>query len=53
MRVIVAGLGIQGHKRRHVAADDVVATVAWLCSDAAGFVTGETLKVSGGYPLGI
>lgn len=27
MRMIVAGLGIQGHKRRHVAADDVVATV--------------------------
>jgi hypothetical protein len=24
-----------------------------LCSDKASFVTGETLKVSGGFPLGI
>jgi NAD(P)-dependent dehydrogenase (short-subunit alcohol dehydrogenase family) len=32
---------------------DVVAAVLFLSSDAASFVTGETLKVSGGYPLGI
>jgi 3-oxoacyl-[acyl-carrier protein] reductase len=32
---------------------DVTSVVLFLCSDAAGFITGETLKVSGGYPLGI
>jgi 3-oxoacyl-[acyl-carrier protein] reductase len=31
--------------------DDVVAAMLYLCSDAASFITGETLKVSGGYPL--
>ena len=31
--------------------DDVVATMLFLCSDQASFITGETLKVSGGYPL--
>ena len=29
---------------------DVVAAMRFLCSDAAAFVTGETLRVSGGYP---
>jgi 3-oxoacyl-[acyl-carrier protein] reductase len=33
--------------------DDIVATTLYLCSDDAGFITGETVKVSGGYPLGI
>ncbi|MDB6062508.1 MAG: dehydrogenase, short-chain alcohol dehydrogenase like protein [Verrucomicrobiaceae bacterium] len=33
--------------------EDITATVLYLCSDAASFITGETLKVSGGYPLGI
>jgi 3-oxoacyl-[acyl-carrier protein] reductase len=33
--------------------DDIVKTMMWLCSDAATFITGETIKVSGGYPLGI
>jgi NAD(P)-dependent dehydrogenase (short-subunit alcohol dehydrogenase family) len=33
--------------------DDIVQAMLFLCSDTAGFVTGETLKVSGGYPLGI
>jgi 3-oxoacyl-[acyl-carrier protein] reductase len=32
---------------------DVVATTLWLCSDDASFITGETLRVSGGYPLAI
>jgi NAD(P)-dependent dehydrogenase (short-subunit alcohol dehydrogenase family) len=32
---------------------DVVQAVLFLCSDEASFITGETLKVSGGYPLGI
>ncbi len=33
--------------------DDVVNTAMFLCSDAAAFITGETIKVSGGYPLAI
>jgi 3-oxoacyl-[acyl-carrier protein] reductase len=31
--------------------DDVVSAMLYLCSDEASFITGETLKVSGGYPL--
>lgn len=34
MRVIVAGLGVQGHKRRAVAGGDVVATVDPVAADA-------------------
>jgi 3-oxoacyl-[acyl-carrier protein] reductase len=33
--------------------DDVVNSAMFLCSDAAAFITGETIKVSGGYPLNI
>lgn len=33
--------------------DDVVAAMLYLCSDAASFITGETLKLSGGYPLSV
>jgi 3-oxoacyl-[acyl-carrier protein] reductase len=33
--------------------DDIVSTTLYLCSNEAGFITGETLRVSGGYPLGI
>jgi 3-oxoacyl-[acyl-carrier protein] reductase len=33
------------------AMDDVVSAMLFLCSDEASFITGETLKVSGGYPL--
>lgn len=32
---------------------DIVEAMLFLCSDGASFVTGETLKVSGGYPSGI
>lgn len=31
--------------------DDVVSAMMFLCSDESSFITGETLKVSGGYPL--
>jgi NAD(P)-dependent dehydrogenase (short-subunit alcohol dehydrogenase family) len=33
--------------------DDIVATALFLCSADAGFITGETLRVSGGYPLSL
>lgn len=33
--------------------DDIVSTALYLLSDEASFITGETLKVSGGYPLAI
>ena len=31
--------------------EDVVATMLFLCSEDSSFMTGETLKVTGGYPL--
>jgi NAD(P)-dependent dehydrogenase (short-subunit alcohol dehydrogenase family) len=31
--------------------EDITASILFLCSDAASFITGETIKVSGGYPL--
>lgn len=33
--------------------DDIVETMLFLCSEQAGFITGETVKVSGGYPLAL
>jgi NAD(P)-dependent dehydrogenase (short-subunit alcohol dehydrogenase family) len=37
---------------QHVAGpEEIVNAMLYLCSDKARFVTGETLKVSGGYPL--
>lgn len=32
---------------------DVVAAMLYLCSKEASFITGETLRVSGGYPLSV
>ena len=29
--------------------EEIAATVVWLCSDAAGFVTGQAIAVDGGY----
>lgn len=37
--------------RRTGQVDDVVAGMLFLCSEEASFITGETLKISGGYPL--
>jgi NAD(P)-dependent dehydrogenase (short-subunit alcohol dehydrogenase family) len=37
--------------RRLGVMDDIVNAMLFLCSEDSGFVTGETLKVSGGYPL--
>jgi NAD(P)-dependent dehydrogenase (short-subunit alcohol dehydrogenase family) len=31
--------------------DDIVRAMLYLCSDESSFVTGETLKVTGGLPL--
>jgi NAD(P)-dependent dehydrogenase (short-subunit alcohol dehydrogenase family) len=31
--------------------DDIVKAMLYLCSDDASFLTGETLKVTGGTPL--
>jgi NAD(P)-dependent dehydrogenase (short-subunit alcohol dehydrogenase family) len=39
--------------KRQGRVDDVVSAMLFLCSDDSGFVTGETLMVSGGYPLGV
>lgn len=33
--------------------DDVVSALLYLCSEQSSFITGETLKVSGGYPLNV
>ena len=32
--------------------DDIVEAMLFLCSEKSSFMTGETLRVSGGYPLG-
>jgi 3-oxoacyl-[acyl-carrier protein] reductase len=37
------------HRLGHM--DDIVNAMLYLCSDESSFVTGETLKVTGGHPL--
>lgn len=37
--------------RRTGLPEDIVAATMFLCSNRASFITGETLKVSGGFPL--
>jgi NAD(P)-dependent dehydrogenase (short-subunit alcohol dehydrogenase family) len=38
---------------RLITTGDVVPTVMFLCSDEASVITGQTIMISGGYPLGI
>jgi NAD(P)-dependent dehydrogenase (short-subunit alcohol dehydrogenase family) len=37
--------------KRQGTMQDVANLVAFLCSDEASFITGETVSVSGGFPL--
>ena len=34
--------------RRYAAPDEIAATVAWLCSDQASYITGVSIPVDGG-----
>ena len=36
---------------RNGAPDDVARAIAYLCSDAASFITGHTLNVNGGFVI--
>ena len=36
----------------HSTPDEIAGTVAWLLSDAAGYITGQTVHVDGGRGLG-
>lgn len=37
--------------RRVAEVEDIANAVAFLCSDEASFITGQTLSVSGGYTM--
>jgi NAD(P)-dependent dehydrogenase (short-subunit alcohol dehydrogenase family) len=43
-----AQLAALNPQRRFVTPDDVAASVAWLCTDGAAAVTGQSISVSGG-----
>ncbi len=45
-------MGLHRNPKREGRPDDIVQGVLYLCSDAAGFVTGETLKIGGGTATG-
>jgi len=53
-----AGMSDPNRKARMIASEpmgrmgkpeEIAATVAWLCSEAASFVTGHSMTVDGGY----
>lgn len=46
------GLAAHIPMRRPLESNDVATTVAWLCSDAAAFTTGQVIHTSGGAVLG-
>ena len=48
-RLIIAG---QNPLRRLAQPEDVSATVAFLASDSANYITGQTIKVNGGSQVG-
>lgn len=43
-----AQLAALNPQQRFITADDVAATVSWLCSEGAAAITGQSLSVSGG-----
>jgi NAD(P)-dependent dehydrogenase (short-subunit alcohol dehydrogenase family) len=46
---LVGALIAQHPMQRMATEDEIAGSVLWLCSDAAGYVTGSTLAVDGGY----
>ena len=46
-------VGSLQHVKRRGEMADILSMTLYLCSPAAGFISGETIKVSGGYPLQI
>jgi len=49
MPQLVQSLVDEHPMRRLASEEEIAATVLWLCSDAAGFVTGAPIAVDGGF----